>query len=285
MTLETLKDQGAAFLAASLLAKSDKIQSTRFIIDLWVELRKHLKIKSRIDYLAVLLSQGRLMDLKIGEDNYLEIVQDSLENIHRELVVKLTYPLLGEKNGSEVLAETYIVRLNDIASAMIASAVTDLSSKVESTKEIVDIWDEIRETNIIQNNNEYLTALLVTSRINDLKKELGHSGGLNIIIENFRNLLMNLEPTLKVTKIDLAAAYLTIAVVTQTPEIESHGQIITIWKQFKDDLELNNTDLDIIASILTASLIRNMTMKLDFNYIKELYTRIWNRLQEVHITK
>ena len=285
MTLETLKDQGAAFLAASLLAKSDKIQSTRFIIDLWVELRKHLKIKSRIDYLAVLLSQGRLMDLKIGEDNYLEIVQDSLENIHRELVVKLTYPLLGEKNGSEVLAETYIVRLNDIASAMIASAVTDLSSKVESTKEIVDIWDEIRETNIIQNNNEYLTALLVTSRINDLKKELGHSGGLNIIIENFRNLLMNLEPTLKVTKIDLAAAYLTIAVVTQTPEIESHGQIITIWKQFKDDLELNNTDLDIIASILTAGLIRNMTMKLDFNYIKELYTRIWNRLQEVHITK
>jgi len=258
MTLETLKDQGAAFLAASLLAKSDKIQSTRFIIDLWVELRKHLKIKSRIDYLAVLLSQGRLMDLKIGEDNYLEIVQDSLENIHR---------------------------LNDIASAMIASAVTDLSSKVESTKEIVDIWDEIRETNIIQNNNEYLTALLVTSRINDLKKELGHSGGLNIIIENFRNLLMNLEPTLKVTKIDLAAAYLTIAVVTQTPEIESHGQIITIWKQFKDDLELNNTDLDIIASILTAGLIRNMTMKLDFNYIKELYTRIWNRLQEVHITK
>jgi len=285
MTLETLKDQGAAFLAASLLAKSDKIQSTRFIIDLWVELRKHLKIKSRIDYLAVLLSQGRLMDLKIGEDNYLEIVQDSLENIHRELVVKLTYPLLGEKNGSELLAETYIVRLNDIASAMIASAVTDLSSKVESTKEIVDIWDEIRETNIIQNNNEYLTALLVTSRINDLKKELGHSGGLNIIIENFRNLLMNLEPTLKVTKIDLAAAYLTIAVVTQTPEIESHGQIITIWKQFKDDLELNNTDLDIIASILTAGLIRNMTMKLDFNYIKELYTRIWNRLQEVHITK
>jgi len=285
MTLETLKDQGAAFLAASLLAKSDKIQSTRFIIDLWVELRKHLKIKSRIDYLAVLLSQGRLMDLKIGEDNYLEIVQDSLENIHRELVVKLTYPILGEKNGSELLAETYIVRLNDIASAMIASAVTDLSSKVESTKEIVDIWDEIRETNIIQNNNEYLTALLVTSRINDLKKELGHQGGLNIIIENFRNLLLNLEPTLKVTKIDLAAAYLTIAVVTQTPEIESHGQIINIWKRFKDDLELNNTDLDIIASILTAGLIRNMTMKLDFNYIKELYTRIWNRLQEVHITK
>lgn len=285
MTLETLKDQGAAFLAASLLAKSDKIQSTRFIIDLWFELRQHLKIKTRIDYLAVLLSQGRLMDLKIGEDNYLQIVQESLENIHRELVVKLTYPILGEKDGSEVLADTYIVRLNDIASAMIASAVTDLSLKVESTKEIVDIWDEIRETNIIQNNNEYLTALLVTSRINDLKKELGHFGGLNLIIENFRNLLLNLEPALKVTKIDLAAAYLTIAVVTQTPEIESHGQIISIWKRFRDDLELNNTDLDIIASILTAGLIRNMTMKLDFNYIKELYTRIWNRLQEVNITK
>jgi len=74
--------------------------------------------------------------------------------------------------------------------------------------------------NIIKNNNDYLTALLVTSRINDLKKEINNSKGLNLVIENFENLLLNLEPDVKVSKIDLAAAHLTIAIITQTPEIE-----------------------------------------------------------------
>lgn len=280
MIQESLSDQSAAFITSCLIAKSDKILPTRFTVDLWHEVRQNVKIKTRLDYLIVLLSQGRLMDLKIEKGNYLAVIQDTLESIRHELIIKLTYPILGEKNGTEILAETYIVRLNDIASAIIASAVTDLSNKVESTKEIIDLWDEMRRMDIIQNNNDYLTALLVTSRINDLKKEIKHTGGLSVIIENFQNLLLNIEPNLKVSKIDLAAAHLTIAVITQTPEIESHGQILAIWRKIKEELELNNTDFDIIVSILTGGLIKNMTIKLDIEYIKEIFTRIWTRMQE-----
>jgi len=280
MNQAALIDQSAALLASCVVAKYDKIQSTQYVVDLWQELRGKLNIQTRFDYLVAILSQGRLMDLKIDKSNYLQLIQESIDIIRQELAVKLTYPIIGIKDGSEVLAKTYIVRLNDIASAMLAAAVTDLSEKVESSKEIIELWDNIREMKIVENNHEYLAALLVTSRINDLKKELQDTNGLTIIIENFRSLLTNIEPNLKISKIDIAAAYLTIAIITQTPQIESHGEIIRLWSRFKEELELNNKDRDIIASILTAGLIRNMTMKLNINYIKDIFNRIWTRLQE-----
>jgi hypothetical protein len=283
MSTEALCDQGAALIASCLVAKSDKIESTHFAVDLWSELRDKLAIETRFDYLVAILSVGRLLDLRIDKKNYIDQVIESQDIIKHELVLHLTYPILGEKNGTEMLANAYIVRLNDIAAAMMASAITDLSEKVETSKEIIELWGKIRDMEIVKNNNEYLTSLFVTSRINDLKKEIQHSGGLNVIIENFKNLLNSIEPNLKVTKVDLAAGYLTIAVVTQTVEIESHAQILDIWRRFKEDLELNNMDRDIIASMLTSGLIRNMKSKLDLTNVKDIFTRVWYRLQETKL--
>lgn len=282
MPQQNLNDYSAAFLAACIVAKSDKIQSTRFAVDVWEELRGELKINSRFDYLTAILSQGRLMDLKIDENNYIEQVKESLDVIRHELVIRLTYPILGEKDGSEVLADSYIVRLNDLASAIMASAVIYLSQKVESSKEIIRIWDQIREMDIVNNNNDYLAALLVASRISDLKKELKDSHSLDVIIENFKSILSNIEPTLKVSKNDLASAYLTIAIISQTPEIESHKQILDLWQQLKSELKLKDFDNEVIAAILASGLIRNMTLKIDINYVKDIYSRIRTRLQEIY---
>jgi hypothetical protein len=127
--------------------------------------------------------------------------------------------VLGEKDGSEVLAESYIVKLNDIASATLTSAYTQLTGRVETTKEILDIWSKIRDMEIVHDNNEYLVTLLVTSRINDLRKEIEHPADLKAILDNFYQTFLNMEPNTNVSKADLAAAYLTIGIVSQTPEI------------------------------------------------------------------
>jgi hypothetical protein len=283
MSKQILVDQAAAFLAACLVAKSDKIQSTRFAVDVWENLRNRLDIKTRFDHLAAVLSQGRVMDLRLNEKNYLNMVQDSYKVIRDELIIKLTHPILGEKPGTEVLANSYIVRVNDIAAAMITSSIVDLSQRVETSKEILEIWDKIREMEIVQNNNEFLTALLVTSRINDLKKEIQEAGELNVIIDNYQNMITNIEPELKVSRKHLAAAYMTIAVITQTPEVESHAQILQIWRQFRRDLPYEDKEADILAAILTGGLIRNMTLKLDMDHIKELFLRIRKQLHERNI--
>jgi hypothetical protein len=281
MAKNYIHERGVAFLVSSLVANWDKIQTTRFTIDLWDELRGKVEINTRLDYLTTLLTQGRIMDLHIDESNYETMVQESMENIRRELLYSLTYPILGEKNGTELLSKAYIVRLNDLASAMITAGFTDLSKKVESSKEIIVLWSKIRNKNLVHDNRDYLVSVLVTGRIDDLKNELTKPDGINMIVDNYQNLLTDIDQDSHVSKDDLTAAYLTEAITTQTPEIESNGEILSIWKRFKTEMKFNNDEADILTAILTGGLIRNMTMKLDFNYINDNFTRIRNRLMEL----
>lgn len=281
MTKNYIHERGVAFLVSSLVANWDKIQTSRFTVDLWNELRGKVEINNRLDYLTALLTQGRIMDLHIDESNYQTMVQESMDNIRRELLFSLTYPILGDRNGTEILAKAYIVRLNDLASAMITAGFTDLSKKVESSKEIIILWNKIRNKNLVRDNRDYLVSLLVTGRIDDLKNELGKPDGINMIVDNFQNLLTDIDQDSHVSKDDLTAAYLTEAIITQTPEIETNGEILSIWERFKAEMKFNNDEVDIIAAILTGGLIRNMTMKLDFNYINDIFNRIRNRLLEL----
>ncbi len=280
MTQVSLCDQGAAFLAAGLVAKYDTVQSTRSIINIWDELRQNIHIDSRLDYLVALLTQGRLMDLRIKKGNYLKLAQDNMNTIRRELVIALTQTLLGEQNGTDVLAESYIVRLNDVASATITGTFIRISKKVETIKEIMDIWVKIRGMKIVNDNNEFLAVLFATSRMSDLRKLL-ESGGPELIFENFPALLSAIEPDLKVTKLDLAAAHITIAIVTQTPEIETNAEVVNIWKDLKTDLQLEDDDINIISAILTGGLIQNRTKRIPQDNIKEFFITIKGKLQEI----
>jgi hypothetical protein len=283
MKHKSMVNIGTAFLTSSIVASSPKVQPTRFAIDLWDEIRSEIELKTRLDYLTALLCRGRLMDLKINEKNYTDSIRASFENIRNELAIAITGPIIGEREDSLVLAENYIVRLNDIASAMITSSFTDLSDKVESTKEIIEFWADVRKRLVIHDNKEFLVSLLVTSRIGDFKKTVKPASGLDILIENFQGLLPELESDIMVTKIDLAAAYLTIGVITQTPEIESNSQILQVWKKIRQELKLRDVDIDIVAAILTGGLLRNMTMKMDFHHVKDTFTRVKNRLLEMKI--
>ena len=274
----SLRDHGAAYLAAGLVAKSEKVQSVRFITGFWEQLRQDLDINTRIDYLVSILTQGRLMDLKITKGDYVEIIRDNISNIRRELIIALTQPLLGEKDGSEILAETYIVRLNDVAAAFITATYVRISEKVESVKEILELWTEIRKMDIVHDNNEFLTSLLATSRGNDLSKMIRKGGGLNVLIEDFQSLSRVLNPDQKVTKADLAAAHLTNAIVGQSPEIESIGELLRIWNKVKADFPLENDDLDVVAAILTGGLILNRTQKQSWENVIQMFQEIKSKL-------
>ena len=148
----SLHDQGAAFLTAGLIAKSDKIQSTRYALTLWKEMREKLLIESRFDYLVAVLAYGQLMDRRVPKGDHFTFIIDSINNIRNELVLSLTYPVLGEKGGTPRLAEAYFVKLNDAAAALLAAAYTSVSQKVESTKEVIEIWNNIRGKYLVEDN-------------------------------------------------------------------------------------------------------------------------------------
>jgi hypothetical protein len=276
----SLHDQGAAFLTAGLVAKSDKIQGTRYTIDLWNEMRKKLSIKSRLDYLASILAYGQLLDRRLTKGDHFEYITNSLNNIRHELVIALTYPILGEKNGTKILADTYIVRPNDAASALLAAAYTSVSEKVESSKELIDIWNELRKIDLVNDNNEYLMALLASSRLNDLKQIIDSGGGIELILDSFRKLVLSIQPDLRVTKRDIAAAHLTIATVSQSIEIESNAQVLKTWELIKKEFAIEDDDFHIVTSILVSGLILNRTSKLNLEDIKYIYEGSKKRLLE-----
>ncbi len=276
----SLHDQAAAFLTAGLIAKSDKIQGTRYAIDLWINLRKKLSIKSRLDYLASILVYGQLLDRRLTKGDHFVYITNSLENIQNELVIALTYPILGERDGTKLLADAYIVRPNDAASALLAAAYTSVSEKVESSKELIDLWLELRKMDMVDDNNEYLIALLASSRLNDLKQIIDAGGGIELILDSFRKLVLSIQPDLKVTKRDIAAAHLTIAMVSQSIEIESNAQVLKIWDLIKKEFPIEDDDFNIVSSILAGGLILNRTLKLNLEDIKYIYEGVKKRLQE-----
>ena len=280
MNTFSLHDQGAALLTAGLIAKSDKIQSTRYAISLWDDMRNKLLIKSRLDYLISILVYGQLMDRRMPKGDHIEFIKDSIQKIRQELIISLTNPILGEKDGTPALAEVYIVRLNDAAAAFLAAAYTSVSQKVESSKEIIDIWSQIRDMDLAHDNNSYLTALLACSRLNDLKQIIDRGSGLNVILDNFKTLLETATPELNVTKIDLAAAHVTIAMVSQSIEIESNAKVLEIWNKLKRELSLENEDLDITAALLASGMILNRTMKLDISDIEDIFNSMKLKLSE-----
>lgn len=276
----SLHDQGAAYLTAGLIAKSDKIQGTRYTIELWNEMRKKLLIESRMDYLVAILAYGQLLDIRLMKGDHFEFINNILNNIRRELIIALTYPVLGEKNGSQLLADSYIVRPNDAASALLAAAYTSVSEKVESSKELVEIWSNVRNMYLVNDNNEYLTALLASSRLNDLKQIIDSGGGVELILENFKTLIISMEPNLKVTKADIAAAHITIAMVSQSIEIESNAQVFKGWELIKNEFPFEDDEFNITAAILAGGLIMNRTIKLNLENIKDISLDVKKRLKE-----
>jgi hypothetical protein len=276
----SIHDQGAALISTGLIAKSDRIQSARNLLTLWDEMRRKILIESRLDYLVSILAYGQLMDRKLPKGDYFEFITDSINNIRQEIIDALTYPILGEKGGTPELAEVYIVRLNDASSAFLTAAYTSVSQKIESTKEVIELWLEIRDKKLVEDNNGYLTALLACSRLNDLKKIIDNGSGLNVILENFKTLLPSVKPDIRVSKIDLASAHLTSALISQSPEIESNTKVLEIWDKIKNELIIDNDDLNITASILSSGLILNRTTKLDLEDIRIIYDSIKVKLPD-----
>jgi hypothetical protein len=173
---------------------------------------------------------------------------------------------------------------NDDISAFLTVGYISHTGKIESTRSIVDMWENLRSSISIKNNLDYISGLLVTGRIMDVKKEILNKKFVTTISELVSSFSTELEKRLDLSEIKdshFTTALLTSAYISRTDEIETINAIIDRWEEINEKVKIND-DIDIIAAILTAGRImeekykiNNINQILDvFNYLNDILRKM-----------
>jgi len=144
-------NEGAAIIAAARCAKTISIESSKSIVESWMEIRKFLSIESDADFLAVILSSGRVMDIDPDSFNIVRLVQ-VIENISKEL-----QNCIDENEMDE----------GAIAIAKLTASYVAVTRKIESVKDIVSLFNDFRKNIEINGIHDILAVSLLCARMRD----------------------------------------------------------------------------------------------------------------------
>jgi len=233
------RDVCAALLTMASITSSYKVESTKAISNLWNDIRSNILINTDIDYLAVILSLGRIEDLKAELIN-LEDIQDIITGFRERL------DTLGVTDGT----------LTDQAAAYLTTSCISHSNEVETTTSVLTLWDEIRKNVIIKDPLDLASAILATGRIMDLRADIQSSEVLSEIVDNIRK---EMEPH-NVSQVDykeLSILLLSAAIVELSPKVEKYRDIVKTWVDLRTMLTITNIK-DAISVILFSGKIRDM---------------------------
>lgn len=143
--------------------------------------------------------------------------------------------------------------LNNI-SAFLTSACVSSTYEVESTRDIVNMWDNIRKNIKIKDDMEFISAILATGRIMHGNMEVKEPAQIMEIVDTFKNELARQAGEQLFSQKDYCASFLAAACVSRSKKIISAKDIIGLWDDTRKNLNITN-DADIISAILTAGRI------------------------------
>lgn len=135
--------------------------------------------------------------------------------------------------------------------AVLTSAGISHSPEVESIKTIVEYWSKVRNLIEIKADQDIIAAILSMGRILDTEET---EFGPEKIVPIFKQLHEKLAMTWDLdgeglSPCDLAAAFLTSAVISQTEAVETTGSIVQFWRSLRKFLTIRDM-YDFIAAIL-----------------------------------
>ena len=237
-------DEISAFITATFISHTYKVESTRSIVDLWDNFRKHLSLNNNLDFFSTLLALGRAMDVKkeIEEERYIQVLEEVKAPIIEEL----------NKRGQASSLSPF-----NFITAMITSACISKTEEIETINEIINQWENINKSFDIQNELDILAGILTVGRINEYKYSMGN---IDQIVDVHSKLKEHLQPEINERTIELSdygAAFLTTAYLEITPKIERVGDIVNTWIEFQKVLEIENNK-DYVSSILASGRVRDL---------------------------
>lgn len=232
---------------------------------------ENITIETEIDYLSALLVTGRILDTKTKRRNLIEEITNFIPLLKTSVIEVLTAPVIGsnDKNGAEKLIKAYKVNDNDLAAALITTSYVYITQEIESVKKIAELWGIIRDEDLVQHKLDYLAAILGSGRIRDLKAKVDVIKEIRQITKDLKKVIvdkyqMDLE---NIEQRDLACAFITAAYVSITPPIETSSQIIGLWEETRNNVKLDNSDLDLINAILICGVIRGFKLDEDWEIL------------------
>ncbi|MFW9878539.1 MAG: hypothetical protein ACFFG0_36115 [Candidatus Thorarchaeota archaeon] len=240
----TNKEDISAYLTASFISNSPRVESARAIIDIWDSLQKNINVKNNLDFVSLLLATGRVMDVKeeLDFEKYVDILKETSEVILSDL---------KKRGHNKDLHHSHLL------TAMISSACISSSSKIETINEIIDYWEQINREMVIKTDIDKLACVLTMGRVMESQYEIDD---LHQVIEVFDQLKEELSVFFEdheVEQIHIASAFFANAYTEISPRVERIQDIIVLWLEAQEDLEVKDK-IDYITSILTYGRIRDL---------------------------
>jgi hypothetical protein len=163
--------------------------------------------------------------------------------------------------------------MNDI-SAFLTTTIIQHSYEVESTQTIVQLWDKIRNNVTLKEDLDFVSAVLATGRIMDYKIEIEDLDVLKTIITDIHTNIISRKIESQNLQKELLAALITSASISRSEKVENIRDIVDLWVEIKDGLEIKD-DFDVIAAILTTGRIVELKIRAGgFSFINDIYLTI-----------
>jgi hypothetical protein len=259
-------DEISAFLTTTFVSRTYEVESTQSIVLFWDNLRKNIKLKDDLDYVSAVLATGRIMDygFEVKDPN---IINTIITDIHTNIK--------GKKIESEDLQK-------ELVSALITSASISRSEQVESIRDIVDLWVQIKDGIVIRDDLDLIAAILTTGRIMELKIKAGGLDFINDIFLNIKKELAQHISGMTITQKEVAAAFITSAYIEISKKVEKIRDIATTWLSICDQISLKD-QWDYITIILSTGKIKDMDAMhfMDNEAMKGMNEKIRSQIRSV----
>ena len=242
---DDIRDVCAGLITMASISSSYKVESTKDIIVLWNDLRTNLPINNDLDYLAVILSLGRIVDLQADQINV-----DELQTIVGSFRSKL----------DELISNQEQVTFSELGAAYLTMACVSHSQEVESIISVVNHWDEVRKSVPINDHIDLASAVLATGRIMDLRVDTKSPEILTDIVINIRTEMESQNISVVDYK-ELSILLLAAAIVELSPKVETYRDIVKSWFDLRPILKIDDI-YDVVSVILFSGKIRDMDISM-----------------------
>lgn len=148
----------------------------------------------------------------------------------------------------------------DVISAFLTTTFISHTYEVESTQAIVDLWDNLRKNVNLKEDLDYISAMLATGRVRDYRFEIENMNFLQTIINDINTNIQSRKIESADLQRELVYAHLTSVSISRSDKVENIREIVDLWMQIKEGIEIND-DLDLIAAILTTGRIMELKIK------------------------
>jgi len=168
----------------------------------------------------------------------------------------------------------------NIVVAYLTQACVSHSYKVETIKDITEIWKDLHHGLQMRDDMDLVCGILACGRIMDLKEEINTAPPINNIIRNLRLELEKENIIPNSSDKEFMYAHICSAVVENTSRVMAVRDIIQTWMEIRNTIVLEKP-LDLICGFLTEGRILELQVEIeDSDSVKNIFGLLHNELQE-----